>query len=413
VSDQHEDVELEALQRQLDDAFSTVRPRAEFSDDLWLRMQAKRPFWEKVSDAWSALWTGFRAAPSVPAAAVAVVIVIAIGATLVTLNGRNGLQQSTSQQSSAKYAAGGSQALSSAPGPFGRLPTPSLSSSGARMTPAPPANGGGSMPGESSGSYYFTGPSGNFYFGPANLTWSGTLPSAPATSPVYRYMEPGSAEAGTFAAGLGAASPQDGKTGAGILGTYRGNALTVTVHGSTLSPAQEPFFYLTPDAGAGQAGGEQEIAAAFLSAHGLAPTWTNTVTLNIGDYTSTVHYLHQFQAGNSGFAYLVDSLGERYGLDVVVQNGRVVLAAGPVPVKIETADYQIVTPATSIRAALSGSTSSPGNPMVKLTSAELVYALAVSNGQGFYEPCYLFSGAFQLNGITYVKRVLVPAIASR
>ena len=38
-----EDLELEALQRQLDDAFDTTRPRVGFEDELWTRMQASRP----------------------------------------------------------------------------------------------------------------------------------------------------------------------------------------------------------------------------------------------------------------------------------------------------------------------------------------------------------------------------------
>ena len=38
-----EDLELEALQRQLDDAFETTRPRAGFEDELWTRMQSRRP----------------------------------------------------------------------------------------------------------------------------------------------------------------------------------------------------------------------------------------------------------------------------------------------------------------------------------------------------------------------------------
>jgi hypothetical protein len=47
---------------------------------------------------------------------------------------------------------------------------------------------------------------------------------------------------------------------------------------------------------------------------------------------------------------------------------------------------------------------------VDLRTVELVYALAVSNGQGFYEPAYLFSGTFSYNGQTYTKRVLVPLV---
>jgi hypothetical protein len=49
---------------------------------------------------------------------------------------------------------------------------------------------------------------------------------------------------------------------------------------------------------------------------------------------------------------------------------------------------------------------------VTLTSAELVYALAYAGDHSFYEPAFLFSGTFTHNGIIFVKRVLVPAIAS-
>jgi hypothetical protein len=47
---------------------------------------------------------------------------------------------------------------------------------------------------------------------------------------------------------------------------------------------------------------------------------------------------------------------------------------------------------------------------VRLDTVQLVYALAISGPQGFYEPAYLFSGTFQLGGRTYVKRVLVPLV---
>jgi hypothetical protein len=45
-----------------------------------------------------------------------------------------------------------------------------------------------------------------------------------------------------------------------------------------------------------------------------------------------------------------------------------------------------------------------------LTSVELVYALATAGDQSFYEPVFLFSGTFTQNGVTYVKRVIVPAV---
>jgi hypothetical protein len=41
-----------------------------------------------------------------------------------------------------------------------------------------------------------------------------------------------------------------------------------------------------------------------------------------------------------------------------------------------------------------------------------VYALAVAGDHSFYEPAFLFSGTFTNNGVTYEKRVLVPAVAA-
>jgi hypothetical protein len=50
-------------------------------------------------------------------------------------------------------------------------------------------------------------------------------------------------------------------------------------------------------------------------------------------------------------------------------------------------------------------------PAVQLTTAELVYALALGGDHSYYEPCFLFSGTFIYNGVTYVKRVLVSAVS--
>jgi hypothetical protein len=49
-------------------------------------------------------------------------------------------------------------------------------------------------------------------------------------------------------------------------------------------------------------------------------------------------------------------------------------------------------------------------PTATLTTAELVYSLVVAGDHSFYEPSILFSGTFTVNGTTYVKRVLVPAV---
>ena len=52
----------------------------------------------------------------------------------------------------------------------------------------------------------------------------------------------------------------------------------------------------------------------------------------------------------------------------------------------------------------------PALPSVQLNQAELVYVLVPAGNHSFYEPAFLFSGKLQVNGQTYVKRILVPAV---
>jgi hypothetical protein len=40
-----------------------------------------------------------------------------------------------------------------------------------------------------------------------------------------------------------------------------------------------------------------------------------------------------------------------------------------------------------------------------------VYTLVWAGDHSFYEPAFLFSGTFTYLGTSYVKRVLVPAVA--
>ena len=56
--------------------------------------------------------------------------------------------------------------------------------------------------------------------------------------------------------------------------------------------------------------------------------------------------------------------------------------------------------------------SAPATPLptVQLNQAELVYVLVPAGNHSFYEPAFMFSGMLQVNGQTYVKRILVPAI---
>jgi hypothetical protein len=61
-----------------------------------------------------------------------------------------------------------------------------------------------------------------------------------------------------------------------------------------------------------------------------------------------------------------------------------------------------------------GASSAPAGsasiPVVRITRAELVYTLVWGGDHSYYEPAFLFSGTFANNGVTMVKRVLIPAV---
>ncbi|TME36621.1 MAG: hypothetical protein E6I61_15930, partial [Chloroflexi bacterium] len=87
MSEPDDQLELQALQRQLDDAFETTRPRTGFEDELWLRMQSSRPARSRFRDALSGFLQGIREVPAVPAGVVAVLLVVVIGVGTVALSG--------------------------------------------------------------------------------------------------------------------------------------------------------------------------------------------------------------------------------------------------------------------------------------------------------------------------------------
>jgi hypothetical protein len=110
-------------------------------------------------------------------------------------------------------------------------------------------------------------------------------------------------------------------------------------------------------------------------------------------------------------AYLVNASGVRYGLEVDLRGGQPLQAYGPLPLNLDSADYPIISADQAVRSAVASSQSSPASaPTVRLTTAELVYALANAGDHSFYEPAFLFTGTFIQNGVTYIKRVLVPAV---
>lgn len=396
MNNDDDDLELQALQRQLDDAFETTRPRAAFEDELWSKMQARRPLWTRIQDVFTGLVDSIREAPAVPAAAAAVVLVVAIGIGIIYSGGAHfGGAGSTTSSSQA----GGAALHASDRGAFGYLPAPALQ-------PAPGEDTGGpkaAAPAQQSGT--------NLYLGPARLVWAGQLSVRTGSAPVFRYQEPASIDADRFATALGASPATRSQ---GTLGEYAGKGFVLGVTGSTRQPVAEPTFYLTPDRSQlpAPSATDTETATVFLSSHSAMPAWPNVIAVEqVGDITR-VSYLRQFAVSGEGFIYLVNQWGVRYGLEVDLRGGQPVEAVGPLPLNLDSADYPIISADQAVRQALAPSSPAPPSaPTIRLTRAELVYALAYAGDHSFYEPAFLFSGTFTQNGTTFTKRVLVPAVS--
>lgn len=406
MSEPEDDLELAALQRQLDDAFETTRPRAGFEDELWTRMQARRPARTRLRDAWLGLVQGIRAVPAVPTAAVAALLVVIIGAGVVTMSGLGRGGSTSTALSNApgrQNAAGADSAVGH--GIFGKLPAPALN-------PGPPTKAG-------PGNGYVAAPTaqpsaaapGGQYTGPVTLTWKGKLELSLGSALVYRYHEPSTNIADQFASSLGAilqARPS------GYLGSYETRDFSVRVRGTVLSPAHEPTFVLLPitslqpiDA----AGGAADVASVFLAEHSLVPPRPYMTEIAQGDQTK-VMFLRQFAVAGYGNAYVIDATGERSGLEVDLKGNTPTGANGPLPLELESASYAIISADEAVRSALASSPvrGAATAPTVALTDAELVYALVVAGDHSFYEPAILFSGKFTVDGTSYTKRVLVPAV---
>jgi hypothetical protein len=398
VSDEPEDLEVAALQRQLDDAFATTRPRAGFEDELWTRMQARRPAGSRLRDAWMGLVQSIREAPAVPMAAVAAVLVVVLGAGAFVYSGlgRNGAS-STAARGGAAPAFGSQPFALASPGAYGKLPSPVLA---ARNSDLPTTAGPQST----------TSP-GAAYAGPVALTWTGKLNVTISTAPVFRYHEPSTNTADQFATSLGAVLVS---RPAGYLGSYQTADFSVRVRGTVQSPAREPTYIVLPIAAGGavdSAGGPADLALVFLGERSLVPSWTYTSDVVASGDASKVTLDRQFGVSGYGYAYLVDGNGDRYGVEVDLQGSRPISATGPMPVNLESAPYSIISADDAVRSVLASSpVAASGMPTANLSSAELVYSLVVAGDHSFYEPSFLFSGTFTVNGTTYVKRVLVPAV---
>jgi len=398
MSERDEELELQALQRQLDDAFETTRPRTGFEDELWVRMQARRPLWGRIRDAFAGFTQGVREAPAVPAAAVAAVLVVVIGASVISLGG---LGFGTAGEKSAMTGDLSPQAGGPA-GAFGPVPPPVFSQD--RSVQFVP------------GTQTSQGAAATPYTGSATMTWAGQFNLTITSAPVFRYQEPTSNAADNFASSLGATL--QGRPD-GFLGSYATSDYTLRVRGTVQVPPVAPAYFILsePNMPAISASGASpgDIAALFLAEHNLLPQWPYTVSVEGTGYQLKVKFFRQFAAPGYGLAYLVDTKGMPYGLEVDLNGTQAALASGPLPVSLESADYRIITFDQAVRAALASPQPAIGStplPSVQLTKAELVYALVAAGDHSFYEPAFLFSGTFQVNGVSYEKRVVVPAVAT-
>ena len=396
MSESDEELELQALQRQLDDAFETTRPRPGFDDELWVRMQSSRPAPRRMRDAFAGLFQGIRAAPAVPLSAVAVVLVVVIFVAAFTRLGSFGPGGGGASTAANPAQAPVDRQLYA--GSFGRLPTPVFN--GQKISVPGPATSQGAS---------------TNYAGPVQYTWTGKLTLNISTAPVFRYHEPSTNIADQFATGLGAVLRE---RPSGFLGSYSASDYTLKVRGTVQSPPSSPAYFIfssssmpaSDAAGAGPA----DQANIFLAQHSLTPQWNYAVEVDSSGDPVKVRFERQFDVTGYGPAHLVDVNGQRYGLEVDFSANRPVLATGLLPVSLDIADYKLVSADDAVRAALA-SAAQPGvgpSPAatVQLTQADLVYVLVPSGDHSFYEPAILFSGTFTNNGQALTRRVLVPAV---
>jgi hypothetical protein len=386
VSDD-EDLELQALQRQLDDAFKTTRPRPKFEAELWSRMQSRRPIGSRLGAGFAGLFQGIGSSSSARSAAVAVALIVLVGAGIYKLGGIH---------------PGGGGSASTAAGPVSNDQTGSAPRS---------VNFGGQLP-RPALSEPAAGPNGvAAYGGAATLVWAGNLQVSPTALTVYRYAEPTRADADAFAAKVGATPSAD--VAQGGIGVYAGRNFTLVVLSGVAQPPREPYLNVSDlKTAAPTTGDSVAIATAFLSAHHLLPAWPYQTDVQTQGGAVRVDFLRAFDVPGLGRASLVDSAGNPYGTEVDFVPGtpgdfeRV-----PMPVTIDAATYPIISANQAITAMGAASAPSGGSiPVVRITQAQLVYTLVWGGDHSYYEPAYLFSGTFTNNGVPSVKRILIPAV---
>jgi hypothetical protein len=323
------------LERRLEAMFASARPRGGFEDDLWRRIQARRPWHQRL---------GRRFQPALRfAPALATLLVVALGVTWLAGNLRGGPISAGSTTSAGAPAFGNQKAAAPA---FGVLPP--LARAGEASATAPQVTTGADVA--------------------AGGTFSGTLPSLPSELPVYRYDEPSSADLARIDAALRA------RTGLAAIGVAPSDA----------TRGLEPQYVFNAPAPSGSQAGPVETANSFLAGHNLSPNFAFQVTM-VGS-GSQVIYGRVFD-GPSGSLRQVRPDGRVAGLTVDLTGGSI-SARGPLELPLTIAPY----PLRSASDALVAVNVRQITAAAAFDRAELVYVLVVSGGHGYYEPALLLTG---------------------
>jgi len=316
------------LERRLEAMFASARPRTGFEEDLWRRIEARRPWHQRL---------GRRFQPALRyAPALATLLVVALGVTWLAGNFRGGAGSAGTTTSAGAPAFGNQKALAPA---FGVLPP--LAPGGARAATAPQAPSAGAD-------------------ATAGAGFSGTLPTLPSELPIYRYDEPSSADRARIGAALQA------QTGLAAIGVSPSDAVR----------GLEPQFVFNAPAPSGSQGSDPAVAAnAFLASHNLTPHFA--FQLSVASSGSQVLYGRVF-TGTGGSIRQVRPDGSAAGLLVDLSGGSV-SARGPLDLPLTIAPY----PLRSASEALPAVNVRPATSAAAFDRAELVYVLVVSGGHGY------------------------------
>jgi hypothetical protein len=260
------------------------------------------------------------------------------------------------------------------------------------------------------------------YFGPATMSWSGQLPKVPSSARVYRFILPTPGEEDAFATRLGATFQSASAAEQRIYRGPDGYALSIGPD----PVAQEPTFRLSRQASPSPNQPFTDAAAhaaadAELARLSLTPAWKVAVQVSKLNASSdqplifVVHYQRLIPLPDGSIAGEVDGIGDPSGVQVSVDSGGQILEiSGTVRLAEQSAAYPLRAPSALANAAVSATPAPQESgpvPAVNLTLATLVYTTVESDGIGYMEPAYLFTGTFSRSQDTLEKRVLIPAVA--